>query len=69
MNYGYAIVIRKSSLYEEEGETIQLPKVRLFKTETERDNGVRLEWERIWNSKGKLRAYDIVKFETKSYIK
>lgn len=68
MNFGYAIVIKKSNTYEEEGDTIELPKVRIFKTEAERDNGIDLEWQRIWKSNGKLHAYDIVKFETKNYI-
>ena len=70
MSYGYATV-RKVWNRWEETDDVEVMKVRLFKTESERDNGINLEWKKIWNDRNFMkRPSDVVKFETKDeYIK
>ena len=65
MSYGYATV-RKVWNRWDETDDVEVLKVRLFKTESERDNGINLEWKKIWNDRNFMRRpSDVVKFETK----
>ena len=66
MSYGYATV-RKVWNRWDETDDVEVLKVRLFKTESERNNGINLEWKKIWNDRNFMnRPSDVVKFETKN---
>lgn len=62
MSYGYAIIFRHTDLYTGE-EYSEIKKMRLFKSESERDNAEHLEISR-WMRKN-IYLGEIVKFETK----
>ncbi len=59
MIYGYAIIAKKrDGWYDDAMEWYELPKVRLFATEKDRDNSLNIEQKKNFFAK-------IAKFETK----
>ena len=61
MSYGYAILFRHTDITGD--EYTEIKKMRLFKSESERDNAENIEFSRRMNKK--IRFGEVVKFETK----